>query len=576
MPLFSRKQVAFAVLAIAFMAAEVLMDLLLPDAMRKLVDLGVLGIGRDGDGDPDAVLRYGLLMAGIAVSGGVFGSLNTVFTALVAQGIGNRLRCAAYRRIMALKPEAVSEFGIGTLITRMTNDVTRVQDFISRMIRGGARTTLMTAGSVAFIFGISRDFGLIVLSAIPVMALFSYLAIRRVNPLFPKLQSQMDDLNELLREDIAGLKTVKAFVREAWERFRMAKRNGKLVRTQLSILFIFALMSPVMNFVISLVVIAILWRGGVLAAEGAATPGSVLAAINYSGRLLFSILMLVMLSQSIARGRASLVRVLEVARAKGEAECGTAERGPEPPGTVEFRDAGFRWKDAREPVFSHVSLKVLPGETIALMGSTGTGKTTLVSFLPRLLEPTEGEVLLDGLPASAYSRAALKRIVAISLQKPEIFSGTIRENIAFGRSNATDAEIREAAGAAEADGFISKRPEGYATVLTEGGRELSGGERQRVALARAILQKPEVLVLDDSTSALDLATEARVLASLDEILPGTTKILVCERLATARHADRIAVLDRGTLDSFGTESELLRRSKSFREIVESQGREALP
>ena len=547
---YFRKYRVFAFLAVLFMAAEVAADLLLPSLMQTLVDKGVLGLTDGGQGSARDILLLGFTMIAIVAGGAVCGSLNSVFVNLTSQNIGNDVRKKVFRRIMRFSFPQLDSFGSGTLITRMTNDVSQVQSLVSQLIRGGVRTTLMIAGSIYFMHRLNPEFGLIVLAAVPVMAFCAAGCVAWVKPLFPKLQSRLDQLNEILQEDISGIRVIKAFGRELYERIRFGRANNRLIRMQLKILLAFSFLSPAMNLLMSLVVVALLYRGSVLTGSGAATPGEIMAGITYTGRLLVSILILVMLSQMIARGFASWRRLREVL-------------------TV---TPGFRYGDPRlaSPIFSGVSLRIRSGETVAVMGATGCGKTAFAGLIPRFYDPDAGTVLIDGLDVRSYSREALLGKVSFALQKSELFSATVRENISWGKPDATDEEIRAAAAAAQADEFIAKLPEGYDTLLTEGGTSLSGGQRQRIALARAILKPAEILILDDATSALDTKTEAAFFSALSRFAPGVTKIVVAQRISTARRADRIIVLEKGRIAGVGTHDELLQNCAAYQEIAASQ------
>ena len=566
---YFRKYRVFAFLAVFFMAAEVAADLLLPSLMQTLVDKGVLGLTDGGQGSARDILLLGFTMIAIVAGGAICGSLNSVFVNLTSQNIGNDVRKKVFRRIMRFSFPQLDSFGSGTLITRMTNDVSQVQSLVSQLIRGGVRTTLMIAGSIYFMHRLNPEFGLIVLAAVPVMA-FCASGCVWVKPLFPKLQSRLDQLNEILQEDISGIRVIKAFGRELYERIRFGRANNRLIRMQLKILLAFSFLSPAMNLLMSLVVVALLYRGSVLTGSGAATPGEIMAGITYTGRLLVSILILVMLSQMIARGFASWRRLREVLTVTPGFRYGDAATGPGPQGEVEFRDVTFGYPRLASPIFSGVSLRIRSGETVAVMGATGCGKTALAGLIPRFYDPDAGTVLIDGLDVRSYSREALLGKVSFTLQKSELFSATVRENIAWGKPDATDEEIRAAAAAAQADEFIAKLPDGYDTLLTEGGTSLSGGQRQRIALARAILKPAEILILDDATSALDTKTEAAFFSALSRFAPGVTKIVVAQRISMARRADRIIVLEKGRIAGVGTHDELLQNCAAYQEIAASQ------
>lgn len=430
---YFRKYRVFAFLAVLFMAAEVAADLLLPSLMQTLVDKGVLGLTDGGQGSARGYSASRIHHDRHCGGRRCLRSLNSVFVNLTSQNIGNDVRKKVFRRIMRFSFPQLDSFGSGTLITRMTNDVSQVQSLVSQLIRGGVRTTLMIAGSIYFMHRLNPEFGLIVLAAVPVMAFCAAGCVAWVKPLFPKLQSRLDQLNEILQEDISGIRVIKAFGRELYERIRFGRANNRLIRMQLKILLAFSFLSPAMNLLMSLVVVALLYRGSVLTGSGAATPGEIMAGITYTGRLLVSILILVMLSQMIARGFASWRRLREVLTVTPGFRYGDAATGPGPQGEVEFRDVTFGYPRLASPIFSGVSLRIRSGETVAVMGATGCGKTAFAGLIPRFYDPDAGTVLIDGLDVRSYSREALLGKVSFALQKSELFSATVRENISWGK-----------------------------------------------------------------------------------------------------------------------------------------------
>ncbi|WP_298034185.1 ABC transporter ATP-binding protein [uncultured Dysosmobacter sp.] len=373
-----------------------------------------------------------------------------------------------------------------------------------------------------------------------------------------------------MQEDISGIRIIKACVREAYEKARFGKANDALVRTQLRVLVIFAFMNPAVNALMYGVVAVILYTGFFQAASGSVTPGDVMAAVTYTTQLLNGVLMLVMLFQNISRGLASWKRVKELLNSTPELADGSFDGDTKRRGEIEFRDVSFTYPGAARPVLEHIDLTIRQGETVAVMGATGCGKTTLANLIPRFYDVTEGAVLVDGVDVREYRQRALREKVAIALQKAELFTVPIGENIAWGKPGASAEEIASAAEAAQADGFIRSTPEGYDTVVAERGMSLSGGQKQRLSIARAVLKRAEILILDDATSALDLKTEADLYRALEEKHPGTTKIIVAQRIASVRRADRIVVLENGRLAAVGTHEELLAGCKVYQDIYHSQ------
>lgn len=559
-----------AVLAALFMVGEVTMDLVQPGIMRRIVDEGVLGLETGGVGDLRLIGTLGLRMIALTLFGGLCGSLNNVFTHYSSQNIGNELRKDAFRRIMSFSFPQLDRFGTGSLVTRVTNDITQVQTFVSLFVRGLIRTSLLTFGSMYCIFRLNRDFGLIVLCAFPFVTGCIAACLWKANPLFSKLQEQLDAINAMMQEDISGIRIIKACVREGYEKARFGKANNALVGTQLRVLVIFAFMNPAVNALMYGVVAIILYMGFLQAASGSVSPGDVMAAVTYTTQLLNGVLMLVMLFQNISRGLASWKRVRELLDSAPELADGSFDGSTRRRGEIEFRDVSFTYPGAAHPVLEHIDLTIRRGETVAIMGATGCGKTTLVNLIPRFYDVTEGAVLVDGVDVREYRQQALREKVASALQKAELFTVPIGENVAWGRPGASAEEIASAAKTAQADGFIRSTPEGYDTVVAERGMSLSGGQKQRLSISRAVLKRAEILILDDATSALDLKTEADLYRALEEEHPGMTKIIVAQRIASVRRADRIVVLENGHLAAVGAHEELLADCKVYQDIYHSQ------
>lgn len=566
---YIRRYLPYAVLAALFMVGEVTMDLLQPDIMSRIVDDGVLGLANGGVGDMGLILRLGLRMIVLVIFGGLCGSLNNVFVHMTGQNIGNEMRKDAFRRIMTFSFPQVDHYGAGSLVTRVTNDITQVQNFVSQFVRGMIRTTMLTFGSIFFMFQLNRTFGLIVLCAAPLIAGCMALCLSKANPLFTRLQAQLDTINSIMQEDVAGIRIIKACVREVYEKLRFGKANDELIKTQLRVLTIFAFMNPIMNALMYVVVVLILFSGSWQVGAGTSSPGAIMAAITYTTQLLNGILMLVMLFQNISRGYASWKRVREILGSEPALRDGTHTGDTGLRGQIEFRDASFAY-DEGHPVLSHINLTIHPGETVAIMGATGCGKTSLVNLIPRFYDVTGGAVLVDGVDVRDYGQHELRDKIAIALQKSELFSIPIRDNIAWGAPDAGADAIRSAAVAAQADGFISATPDGYATPVAERGMSLSGGQKQRISIARAIVKSAEIMIFDDSTSALDLKTEADLYAALKESCPYSTKVIIAQRIASVRRADRIVVLENGTVAACGTHDELMAGCRAYRDIFDSQ------
>ena len=579
---YIRQYLFFAIIAALFMICEVLMDLIQPGIMSRIVDDGVLGVHSGGTPDLHLVWMLGLQMIGLVLFGGLCGSLNNVFVHISSQNIGNEMRKDCFRRIMKFSFPQLDQFGTGSLVTRVTNDITQVQNFVSTFVRGLIRTSMLTFGSMYFMFRLNMRFGLIVLCAFPFLVSVIAVCLLKAGPLFSRLQTQLDAINAIMQEDVSGIRIIKACVREIYEKMRFGKANEELIKTQLKTLIIFAFMNPLANALMYIVVAVILLAGSYEVGNGRTTPGTVMAALTYTTQLLNGILMLVMLFQNISRGFTSWKRVKEVLDSEPDLKDGVFDGkmeekySTEIQGEIEFRDVSFAYPGSSQNVLSHINLKICKGETVAIMGATGCGKTSLVSLIPRFYDVSTGTVFVDGVDVREYRQEALRDKIAVAMQKSELFSMTIGENIAWGLPGTNAASLKAAAAIAQADDFISSTPDGYRTVVAERGMSLSGGQKQRISIARAVLKPAEIFIFDDSTSALDLKTEANLYQALKASHPDSTKIIIAQRIASVRTADRIVVLENGGILACGTHEELLESCQIYQDIYHSQiGEEAL-
>ena len=572
---YIRKYLLFAIIAGLFMIGEVMMDLVQPGFMSRIVDDGVLGVNNGGRADLHLIWMLGLQMIGLVLVGGLCGSLNNVFVHISSQNIGNEIRKDCFRRIMDFSFPQMDRFGTGSLVTRVTNDITQVQNFVSLFVRGLIRTTLLTFGSIYFMFRLNAGFGIIVLCAFPFLVGVIGLCLWMANPLFSRLQAYLDAINEIMQEDVSGIRIMKACVREAYEKTRFGKANGELVRTQMKTLVIFAFMNPLTNAIMYIAVMVILLAGSFSVGNGSTTPGNVMAALTYTTQLLNGILMLVMLFQNISRGLTSWKRVKEVLESVPELKEGSFEEAVRVQGETEFCDVSFTCPKSTRSVLSHINLKVHRGETVAVIGATGCGKTTLAGLMARFYDVDSGAVYVDGVDVRKYRQRALREKIAIAMQKSELFGMTEGENIAWGLPGADGVSLTSAASIAQADRFISSLADGYDTMVAERGMSLSGGQKQRISVARAVLKPAEIYIFDDSTSALDLKTEAALYRALKESHPDSTKIIIAQRIATVRSADRIVVLENGGILACGTHEELMGSCRAYQDIWHSQmGEEA--
>ena len=560
---YLKKYWPLCLLCSLMMLGETAVDLLQPDYMARIVDEGVLR------GDMPLILSLGLRMILLVALGGACGVAGGMFGNLAAQRLGRDLRREVFDRAVRLDFQQTDAFTPASLLNRVSGDVDQVANAVKVAFRGVVRYVMMAAGGVFMLWRQSPRFAVISLISLPFLVFFVRFFLRRAAPRFALVQKGLDRVGALLREDIAGARVVKSCCREADETARFGGANDALCTANLRVQELLAWMSPCMNIVLNLCVLAVLYVGGYESRRGAVTPGAVMAAITYLAQVMTGVTVLGNLSQSFTRASASWARVHEVLETVPALADGTETAGPEP-GAVELRGVSFTYPGTAEPVLQNVSLRVAPGETLAILGATGCGKTTLLDLIPRFYDADGGAVLVDGLDVRRWRTDALRSRIAVAFQRAELYGRTAAENLRWGSPDATDAEVRRAAETAQCAEFLDALPDGWSTVLGEGGRSLSGGQRQRVALARALLKNSEILILDDATSALDLATEAAFYDALAKNYPGTTKIVVAQRIATARCADRIALLSGGTIADVGTHAELLARSALYREICESQ------
>lgn len=568
---YLKKYWFFALLAPVFMIGEVSMDLLQPELMSRIIDDGVLGLNNGGVGNLNTVITIGLKMIGFVALGGICGIMSGVFANLCAQQFGNDVRKAVFKRIMEFSFEQTDKFSTGSLITRVTNDITQLQNFVMQCLRGFVRTSMLFIGGIACMVSLNMEFGIIIACALPFVAVCVVYFIAKANPKFTVLQKKLDKVNNVMQENVSGARVVKAYVKEDYETERFEKANNELVSTQLDVLLLLSYMTPIMNIILNLSVVAVIKVGGIQVSAGSATPGNVMAAITYCSQVLNAVMRMTMIFQTASRGIASKKRVMEIINCEPAIKSGTYNKETAVKGKVEFKNVSFAYPGMdNENVIENFNLVINPGETIGILGATGCGKSSLVNLIPRFYDATKGEVLIDDVNVKDYDLQVLRDKVSIALQKPEIFSTTIAENIAWGDDSADIEKIRQAADIAQATEFIDNRTDGMDTQVSQGGHSLSGGQKQRVAISRAVLKNSEILIFDDATSALDLKTEADLYSELSVKKYDVTRIIIAQRIASVKNADRIVVMDNGRLADVGSHSELIKTSEIYKDIYESQ------
>lgn len=560
----------FALLCPLAMILEVSMDLLQPTLMSDIVDNGILG-----DAAADENLRHvlitGLKMLVFSLIGCFGGIASAAFGTAAAQKMGNDLRKDAFAKVMHMSFQQTDKFTTGSLVTRLTNDITAIQEFVAMSLRMFVRTGMQFIGGIAVILTLNVNFGIVLVISLPVQLIAVAIIMKKASPLFSIVQSRLDKVNSVVQENVSGARVVKAFTREEYEINRFDNANTDLMTTNLKVQKLLATLNPILMIIMNASVIAIIMIGGFQVEAKAMQVGEVMAAVTYITQILMSVMMVGMMFQQVSRSAASMKRVNEVLSTNPVISDGHKSADSDNSGTVEFRNVGFSYPGSSgKPVLSGIDLKAEKGQMIAILGSTGCGKTSLVNLVPRFYDATEGDVLVDGVNVKDYDVDTLRSKIGVVLQKSELFSGTVAENIRWGCETATDEEVKTAAKIAQAEEFIDGFNDGYDTMISEKGASLSGGQKQRMAIARAITKKPEILIFDDSTSALDLSTEAKLHKALRENLSGVTVIMIAQRIASVMRADKIAVLENGSICAFGTHKELMESSSVYRDIYYSQ------
>ncbi len=566
---YLKKYWFFCLLAPLFMVGEVAMDLIQPDMMADIVDNGVL------KSDVALIVTVGIKMILTVIVGGLCGVLCGVFANTAAQSFGNDLRKDLFSKIMHLSFQQTDRISTGSLVTRLTNDVTQVQSMITMVVRSFVRNIVMFLGGIFMLYRQSPKFALVAACGLPFVGITVIFFLKKTAPLFAVVQKKLDSINHIMQETIAGARVVKAYVKEEYELGRFDDANDELCAENLRVQTLLAFMGPCMNIVLNLCVVAVILVGGyTVKAGGTITPGNTMAAITYLAHILHGITFMANIFQTFSRAKASADRINEVLRSPDIITDGDGSQVETTRGSIEFKNVSFAYPGGNDRrVLENISFRVQPGETFAIIGSTGSGKSSLVHLIPRFYNVSEGEVLVDGINVKDYELSALRDKIAIVLQKAELYSRSIAENIRWARKDADPWQVKKAAQIAQADDFICGKNYGYYTPVTEGGHSLSGGQKQRISIARAVLKQHEILILDDSTSALDLKTEAALYQALRQECPNVTKIIIAQRISSIQRADRILVLDNGFVSAIGTHTELLERSEIYRDIYNSQMKE---
>ncbi len=556
-----------ATLAPLLMMLEVAMDLMQPRLIQRIVDDGIAQYNLE------VVIQTGLLMVGLAFIGAIGGVGCTVYATLASQGFGTDLRGDLFRKVQSLSFGNLDELETGGIITRLTNDITQVQEMVAMLLRIMVRAPLMMVGSLIMAILTSPQLTLLFVVLMPFVGLLLVWVIRKAYPLFGQVQDRLDKLNNVIQENLAGVRVVKAFVRTNREIERFGAANTSLMDQTIYAARAVAITWPGIMLIVNIGIAGAIWFGGIQITLGGMQTGELIAFVNYLTRALMSLMFVSMLMMRLARAQASTVRIDEVMESTPR-----VRNQPQPmadfksQGRVTFEDVTFSYdhQNGCDPVLKGISFSAEPGQTVAILGATGSGKSSLIHLIPRFYDVTAGKVSLDGVDVRAIDQALLRRKVGIAMQEAVLFSGSIRDNIRFGRPEASDDAVVAAAKAAQAHEFILSFPDGYDTVLGQRGVNLSGGQKQRLSIARALITQPAVLILDDSTSAVDVETESQIETALDQLAGNSTRFVIAQRISTVLKADKILVLDDGVIAAQGRHRDLLDSSPIYREIYESQ------
>ena len=559
---------AWFILGPLCMIVEVIGEVILPMLLAGVINAGNMGTLTVGSSIGTAGLM--ILIAIFMMAGGIGGCY---FSSKASIAFAGDIRNDLYRKIQSFSFGNIDRFSTGSLVTRVTNDVTQMQNFVAMVMRMALRAPGMMIGGLIMAIRLRPSLATVFLISIPVLLVFVGGNILTAFPRFKNVQAKVDGLNSTVQENITNVRVVKSFVREQDENVKFHKANGDLKNAQLRAMRIVIQMQPVTTLIMYITVIAVAWQGHSLVLGGEMAVGDLSAFVNYVIQILSSLIMVTFLFMMSSRAMASAKRIREVLEEEPDLndEAAAQKELTVKEGRVEFRNVSFRYyKHSEDSVLDNISLTIEPGSVVGIIGSTGCGKSTLVSMIPRLYDPDEGEILVDGVNVKDYSLYNLREGVGMVLQKNVLFSGTIAENLRWGDENATDDEMISAASSSQADKFVSTFADGYDTELDKGGNNLSGGQKQRLCIARALLKKPKILILDDSTSAVDTATEAQIRHAFTHELAGSTKIIIAQRIASVMDADQIVVMNEGRITGVGTHEELLASNTEYREIAESQ------
>ena len=551
--------------AVLFLTFEAICDLLQPTIMSKIIDVGV------ANRDLDYVFKYGGLMLLITAGGAIAASTRNILSSIVSQNFGSELRSDLFRKIQFLSFRSIDKFDRASLVTRLTNDVTQVQVFVNGLMRIFVKAPLLCIGGLIMATKLNVHLAVVLAVVVPLVALTIIVNMKISFPFFIKVQEALDKVNGLMREYLSGVRVVKAFNRFDFEVNKFNDANAKFQDRSISAIRIMSIFSPIIMLVVNLGIVAVLWIGGIRVDHGQLQAGTVIAFTNYMTQILFSLMMISMVFNMFVRAKASASRIGEVFAENNEMTWKENDTKAVTKGQIDFEQVTFSYNGTTgDPILKNVTFTCLPGETVGIIGSTGSGKSSLVSLIPRFYDVHSGRIKVDGRDIKEIQPSKLREKIAIVPQKTTLFTGTVIENIRWGKEDASFEEIEKAAKMAQAHEFILETPEGYETRLGQGGVNFSGGQKQRLSIARALVKQPEILILDDSTSALDMVTESKLKESLKKYSTNLTCLLIAQRITSIMDADKILVLDDGEIVGIGNHDELIKHCKVYQEIYRSQ------
>lgn len=559
-----KKYLVFAILSPILMILEVLADIIIPYLMSRIVDVGIV------NQDIQYIVKIGIIMIISAILAMTFGVLSSFAGARAGYGFAAEIRQEAFKRVQGFSFANLDKFSVSSLITRLTNDCNTIGQVTMMSLRMAVRAPFMMIFALIMARTINPSLTRVFLVAIPITGIIISIILYKARPLFLKLQTSVDRVNSIIQENLTGIRVVKSFNRQKHEEEKFKARNDFLRNTALQAISLIILLMPALNLIIYSTIIAILWFGGKQVTVGTMGGGELISFITYITQVLVSLMMISMFFMQLLRGSASVSRISEVFNTESEIKEIDQPVEKLEDGSISFHNVSFRYPGSKENVLNHINFSVKSGEILGVIGSTGSSKSTLVQLIPRLYDVTEGSITVGGIDVRKYDIKALRDQVAFVLQKNTLFSGTIRENMQWGSEDATDEQIINVLKQAQAWEFVSKYEDGLDHRIEQGGDNFSGGQKQRLTIARALLKSPKIIILDDSTSAVDMTTDAKIQQAFREELGHVTTIIIAQRISSIQHADRIIVMHEGEIESFGDHKTLLKISPIYREIYESQ------